>query len=125
MRADTGFHADEAGGHVGKAAFNLAARPLLTQHDGAGLVVANDMEGVLADVDTGDRDTGMSCASGHWAGCSYCCSPPVQHNPLVGREHGRTIPLAASTPIFADSPLSHYSINDQRYAFSTGVCCGA
>ena len=24
----------------------------------------------------------------------------------------------------ADSPLSHYSINDQRYAFSIGVCCG-
>src|SRR5215467_6548477 len=75
MRADTGFHADEAGGHVGEAALDLSARPLLTQHDGAGLVVANDMEGVLADIDAGDGDTGMSCASGHWAGAPIAAAP--------------------------------------------------
>jgi hypothetical protein len=35
MRADAGFHADQARRHIGKPRFDLAARPLLPQHDRA------------------------------------------------------------------------------------------
>jgi hypothetical protein len=55
--------------------------------------VANDMEGVLADVDAGDRDTGMSCASGHWAGAPIAAAPLSSIIRWWGGEHGRTIPL--------------------------------
>src|SRR2546423_1546743 len=49
--ADAGLHAAEAGWHVGEPGFELPARQLLAQHDGAPLVEANEMEDVLADVD--------------------------------------------------------------------------
>ena len=51
MCADAGFHADQAWRHVGKACFYLAARPLLPQHDSTTLIVADNMERVLADID--------------------------------------------------------------------------
>ena len=91
MRADTGLHADKARGHVGEAALDLAARPLLSQRDSAGIVVANDVEGVLADVDADDGDTGITYAPGR--GRAPVDAAPVQRDPLVGREHGRTIPF--------------------------------
>jgi hypothetical protein len=41
MRANAGFHADQARRHVCKSCFHLATRPLLTQHDRAALIKAN------------------------------------------------------------------------------------
>src|SRR6266436_6245813 len=52
MGTDTGLHADQAGRHVGKLSFHLAARPLLPQHDCATPIEADDVERVLADIDT-------------------------------------------------------------------------
>ena len=48
MRADAGFHADQARWHVGKARFHLATRPLLPQHNCTAPIEANDVECVLA-----------------------------------------------------------------------------
>ena len=44
MRTDAGFHADQTRWHVGKACFNLATRPLLTQHDRTAAIEADDVE---------------------------------------------------------------------------------
>jgi hypothetical protein len=41
MRANAGFHADQARRHVGKSCLHLAARPLLPQHDRAAWIKAN------------------------------------------------------------------------------------
>jgi hypothetical protein len=51
MRADACFHADQARPQVGKARFDLAARPLLPQHDRAALLVSCEVERVLPDID--------------------------------------------------------------------------
>jgi len=52
MRTNTGLHADQARRQVGKALGYLATRPFLMQHDGAALIVAHDVESILADIDT-------------------------------------------------------------------------
>ena len=44
------------GGILAKRRFDLATRPLLTQHNGAALIVAHDVERVLADIDTDHGD---------------------------------------------------------------------
>src|SRR5208283_23376 len=56
MRADAGFHADQAGGDICKSSFNLATRPFLPQNNLAALVEADHMERVLADIDANDGD---------------------------------------------------------------------
>jgi hypothetical protein len=57
MRTDTGLHPNQARRQVGEPPFHLAARPLLPQFDRATLIVADDVERVLADIDAdhGDR----------------------------------------------------------------------
>ena len=52
MRADAGFHADQARRHIGKAGLDLTTRSSLTQYNRATLIVAHDVERVLADIDT-------------------------------------------------------------------------
>jgi hypothetical protein len=52
MRANAGFHANQARRHVGKPHFDLAARPLLPQHDRAASIEADDVERILANIDT-------------------------------------------------------------------------
>ena len=52
MRTHACFHADQTRWHVGKACFNLATRPLLTQHDRTAAIEADDVERVLANIDT-------------------------------------------------------------------------
>jgi hypothetical protein len=44
MRADAGLHADQAGRHVGQPYLDLAARPLLPQHNRAALIEADNVE---------------------------------------------------------------------------------
>jgi FAD dependent oxidoreductase len=91
MRTDAGFHADQTRWHVGKACFNLATRPLLTQHDRTAAIEADDVERVLANIDT-DYSDGVVEIVRH----SVLLVPgaPCQLQSLAGQEHGRTIPLA-------------------------------
>jgi hypothetical protein len=58
MRPHARLHTDQAKGHVGEPRFDLAARPLLPQHDGPTSIQANNMERVLPDI---DADYGNSC----------------------------------------------------------------
>ena len=51
MGADTGFHADQTGWHVGQPSLNLPPRELLVQDNGAAGIQADQVEAVLADVD--------------------------------------------------------------------------
>src|SRR5215831_11012459 len=60
MRADAGLHADQARWQVGKSRLHLATRPFLPQHDRTTLIVAYDVERVLADIDADHSD----CAVG-------------------------------------------------------------
>src|SRR5262249_37856383 len=90
MRADAGLHPDQTRRQVGEPRFHLAARPLLPQHDGSALIVADDVERVLADIDA-DHSNRSTEFLRHgvllvWA--------PLTSLSLVGQEHGRTIPLA-------------------------------
>src|SRR5260221_59700 len=45
----------------GKAGLDLATRPLLTQHNRATLIVAHDVERVLADIDTNHGNCSVLC----------------------------------------------------------------
>ena len=107
MRADAGFHADQARRHIGKSSFNLATRPFLPQDDRAALVEADDMERVLADIDADDGDL-IGGRVGH--GRAPSNAAPIQLCSPVGREHGRTIPLAV---MGADRELAPHE----------GICC--
>ena len=51
MSTDAGLHADQAPRYIGESCFNLATRPLLSQHDCTTFIKANNMERVLADID--------------------------------------------------------------------------
>src|SRR5215471_19723325 len=51
MCADAGLHADQARRQVGKSRLDLATRPFLPQYDDTALILANDVERVLADID--------------------------------------------------------------------------
>jgi hypothetical protein len=44
VRADAGFHADQAGRQVGESCLDLAARPPLPQHHRATVIQADHME---------------------------------------------------------------------------------
>jgi hypothetical protein len=89
MRANAGFHPDQARWHVGKAGLDLATRPFLTQRNGTTLIVVYDVERVLADIDTNHGK--CSDQSGTWR--APCLDAPSQLLLLAGREHDRTIPL--------------------------------
>jgi hypothetical protein len=56
MRTDTGLHADQAPRHIGKPCFDLAARPLLAQHDCTTRIQADHVERVLADINANYSD---------------------------------------------------------------------
>jgi hypothetical protein len=64
VRANAGFHSDQAWRHIHKSGLNLTTRPFLPQNDRAPLVEANNMKRVLADIDADHGDlTGFS--AGH------------------------------------------------------------
>jgi hypothetical protein len=58
MRPHACLHADETRRHVGEPRLDLTARPFLAQHDRTALVMADDVERVLADVDADHGDLG-------------------------------------------------------------------
>src|SRR6516225_9224940 len=49
MRADASLHANQARLQVSEPRFDLAARPLLPQHDAAAPILADQVERILAD----------------------------------------------------------------------------
>jgi hypothetical protein len=53
---DANAHANLAPWQIGMPCFHLAARSFLAQHDGAAIIVANDVERVLADTDANYGD---------------------------------------------------------------------
>ena len=59
MCANAGFHANQARRHVGKPRFDLAALPLLPQHDRATSIEADNVERILANIDA-HRDNGRN-----------------------------------------------------------------
>src|SRR5215813_8687283 len=91
MGADAGLHADEAGREVGKPGFELAAGELLAQNDGAALVEADEVEGILADVDAEDGD-GVFRLARHGLGSLFGSAPRSTLG--YSGEHRRSIPLA-------------------------------
>src|SRR5258708_28877404 len=94
MRTDAGFHADQARRHVGKAGLDLATRPFLTQHNRATLIVAHDVERVLADIDTNHGNCSVECP-GHGV---LLVLVPLASLSLAAREPGPAQPLKANTP---------------------------
>ena len=57
LSAGAGFHIDQTGRKIGQAAGELSPGELDPQHDGAALILANEMEAVLAQIEAegGDR----------------------------------------------------------------------
>src|SRR5262249_43785327 len=91
MRANTGFHANQARRHGRQPCFHLATRPLLPQHDRTALIETNNVERVLADI---DADHGNRSVKLLRHGLLLVFGAPCQLRLLAGPEHGRTIPLA-------------------------------
>src|SRR5262245_65012476 len=91
MRPDAGLHADQAWRYIGEPAFKLATRPLLPQHDATAPVLAYEVKRVLADIDADHGHRTVECLR---HGVLLVLGTPCQLHSLVGREHGRTIPLA-------------------------------
>src|ERR1700745_1165188 len=91
MRTDAGLHADQARRHIGEPCFNLATRPLLTQHDCTAAIEADDVERVLADIDTDYSNCVVEIVR---HSVLLVFGAPCQLRSLTGQEHGRTIPLA-------------------------------
>src|SRR5216684_2730138 len=96
MRAGAGLHADPTRRQIGESGLHLATRPLLPQHDGTALILANDVERVLADI---DADYGGRSVEFLRHGVLLVLSAPCQLLVLAGPEHGRTIPLADSDAV--------------------------
>ena len=66
VRANAGLHADQTRRQVGKSGLHLAARPLLAQHNSTTLIVAHNVERVLADM--------PMTATAVWAVWDMACS---------------------------------------------------
>src|SRR5215475_8220369 len=56
MRTNAGLHADQTRRQISQTGFDLAARPLLPQHNGATSIQTDDVERVLANIDADDGD---------------------------------------------------------------------
>src|SRR5258705_13961514 len=95
MRTDAGFHADQARRRVGKAGLDLATRPFLTQHNRATLIVAHDVERVLADIDTNHGNCSVLCL-GH--GVLLVLTPLPSFYCWRGGGTGRPAPSQTSGP---------------------------
>src|SRR5215470_5238807 len=93
MRADAGRQADPTRRQIGEPGLHLATRPFLPQHDGTALILANDVERVLADIDADYGDCGAEFLR---HGLLLVLRAPCQFLMPAGLEHGRTIPLTDS-----------------------------
>ncbi len=70
VRADAGLHTDQAGRQVGEPRNHLATGQLALENDVAIAIEADDVERILADIDT-DRRHSICRFAGH-ASCSFC-----------------------------------------------------
>src|ERR1700751_2410034 len=95
MRADAGLPADPTRRQIGQSSLDLATRPLLPQYDSTALILANDVERVLADIDADYIGRSVELL---WHGVLLAFGAPCQHSLPEGREHGRTILLADLEP---------------------------
>src|SRR3984893_1721960 len=98
--------------HIREPCFHLAPRPLLPQHDGTALIVAYDVERVLADIDANHGNCSVECL-GH--GVLLVFGAPCQLVVLAVPEHG-PIPLsevASSDEAALPSSASVYSIRSR------------
>src|SRR5258708_13162801 len=108
MRADAGLHADPTRRQIGEPGLHLATRPLLPQHDGTALILANDVERVLADIDADHGDRGIGCLR---HGVLLVFGAPCQLRLLAGAGPRRACPLTSirlnsrCTPPPAPPPL--------------------
>jgi hypothetical protein len=74
MRADAGLHADPTRRQIGEPGLHLATRTLLSQYDGTALILAYNVERVLADI---DADYGGRVSSFCDMACSLSSVPPA------------------------------------------------
>ena len=58
MRSNACLHADQARRQIGEPHTDLTARPFLAQHDRTTLILADNMERVLADIDADHGNLG-------------------------------------------------------------------
>src|ERR1700758_56720 len=116
MRTDAGLHADQARRHIGEPCFNLATRPLLTQHDCTAAIEADDVERVLANIDTDYGDCVVEIVR---HSVLLVSSAPCQLRSLAGQEHGRTIPLA-DVPRPADDVTWEEMLGRQQWISDIG-----
>jgi hypothetical protein len=77
--------------HVGKARLDLVTRRLLPQNHGTTLVVAYNVERVLADIDADHGDCALELLG---QGTLLLLRPFPSILSLLGRENGRTTPSA-------------------------------
>src|SRR5262249_25349537 len=101
-----GLHADEAPRQSRKPRFHLAARPLLPQHDRTALILADDVERVLADIDTDHVDLAVEYL-GH--GMLLCLRWPAslarwQGGSTAGPSHSETLAAEFAVVHKAASP---------------------
>ena len=93
MCADAGLHANEARWLLARRVSTWPRDHFWRSTIRAALIVAYDMERVLADIDAED-------GNGSWDGLGHgvllVVSAPCQLLSQAGQEHGRTIPLADS-----------------------------
>src|SRR3989442_12745223 len=90
MRADAGLHADPTRRQIGEPGLHLATRPLLPQHDGTALILANDVERVLADIDA-DYGGGRGGGVCHVVLPVFSCPRPYLFVGWGGGRRGTTL----------------------------------
>src|SRR2546427_622714 len=83
MRSAARLHPDKARHHVGEPRLDLSTRPFLAQCDRAPLIEANQVERVLSDIDTNDRN---SCSGFLWHGVLLIVGAPRQFAAPAGAE---------------------------------------
>jgi transposase len=90
MGAGTSLNAYQTDRQIGQAGLQLPARDLPAQQDPTALIHADQVEGVLAQVDADGRN-GLSCDL-----LCHDMAPWLRDNPVLPcstREHGRSMPL--------------------------------
>ena len=103
MRANAGFHADQARSHVGQPSIDLATRPLLTQPNCTALIETYDVERVLADIDADDGNRAVETLR---HGVLLVAGAPGQLLSLAGQEHGRTSAARLAAIPAGESPAN-------------------
>src|SRR5258708_31368153 len=101
MRAHAGLHADPTRRQIGEPGLHLATRPLLPQHEGTALILAKDVERVLADIDADYGGGKMLFLLGK---LMHVVGAPSPHPGVAGGGRGATAPVPTrGNPLPADT----------------------